>query len=554
MTVVLIWLVLVPALAGSERRQDRLAFATMALACTAAALGVLTGDLERASLLAAVVAVAIVGASKIKCYHSGRKLTVADLALVFAGTVSFLVVQYRRTALAALAATVMLALVSIAILTNCAGPPLALELRLLLFLAAACACILAYRTSGGAAACRRIVTQDSCFYSTFMASLIDRASWWPWRNLTLSDLSDKPLPLLAAIPARSAIRPDIIVIQHESVFDPRLFGLAIEPAVAEFLSPRNGFSGGLNVDIYGGGSWQTEFSLLTGLSSASFGPDAYFIFNKGAGRFQHSLPSALAAVGYRTTLASSCRRAFLGYDHFYRSIGMQARLFSDDLLQPADIGRFEQTNCDAIFLEAVVGVYAARIAADPAPQFLYALTNFNHGPHNRRLQPAGQFEAARAFATASLPDVEYAEYYSRLAETAETWQRLKSRLATEFAGRPMLIVHYGDHQPVMTRRIANTLRLPDAERRQFRTFYAIEAVNFTLDRSAAPSRDILDIAFLGTLAMQQAGLPLDPVSATRASLADECGAAYFASTSERKARFHRTLVDQGLIDLSPVLR
>jgi hypothetical protein len=35
------------------------------------------------------------------------------------------------------------------------------------------------------------------------------------------------LPLKAAMPARSADYPDIIVIQHESVFDPRVFGLPI---------------------------------------------------------------------------------------------------------------------------------------------------------------------------------------------------------------------------------------------------------------------------------------------------------------------------------------
>ena len=74
--------------------------------------------------------------------------------------------------------------------------------------------------------------------------------------------------------------------------------------------------------------------------------------------------------------------------------------------------------------------------------------------------PSGQFESERAFAAASLPDPCYAEYYARLAETAVTWNRLKSELATRFPARPTLIVHYGDHQPVMTRRIEAKLSLP----------------------------------------------------------------------------------------------
>lgn len=64
----------------------------------------------------------------------------------------------------------------------------------------------------------------------------------------------------------------------------------------------------------------------------------------------------------------------------------------------------------------------------------------------------------------------------------------------------------------------------------------------------------LDIAFLGTLALQHAGLPLDPIFATRASLREQCGETYFASGSERKRRFHRTLVNLGVIDIGQPTR
>ena len=87
---------------------------------------------------------------------------------------------------------------------------------------------------------------------------------------------------------------------------------------------------------------QSEFSLLTGLSSASFGSSAYYLFKQGAGRFHNTLPHALAALGYRTMLASSCRRNFLNYDEFYRSIGIGQRIFADDFPPPFDIRRFEK--------------------------------------------------------------------------------------------------------------------------------------------------------------------------------------------------------------------
>ncbi|WP_201410079.1 hypothetical protein [Mesorhizobium sp. J8] len=61
---------------------------------------------------------------------------------------------------------------------------------------------------------------------------------------------------------------------------------------------------------------------------------------------------------------------------------------------------------------------------------------------------------------------------------------------------------------------------------------------------------MLDAAFLSTLTMSAAGLPLDPVFATRATLLADCAAPYFASESVRKKRFHRALVEAGIVDLA----
>ena len=538
----------------AERSVEHLKLAIAALCFGAAVLLFVVADFERAILLSSILATAIFGASSIKYNHSGLKLIVTDLPLAFAGTVPFFIVQYPLAVMAALAGGIALILAAAAALLYVRGPPVSLELQFLLFSIACIGLAAAYRASGGAVSFQRIAALRRCFLSTFIASLLNPLSWRPFGDLTLSDIAQHPLPLMAAVPARSLDYPDIIVIQHESIFDPRIFGLPVEPIVEAFLSPTNGLHGSLNVDIFGGGSWQSEFSLLTGLSSASFGSNAYFLFKRGVGRFHNSLPNTLTALGYRTMLTSSCRRDFLNYDEFYRSIGINERIFTDDFHPPFDINRFETTNSDAVFLEAALGAHMKKIAGDAAPRFLYALTNFNHGPHNRRLVAPGQFDSERAFAAASLPDAYYAEYYARLVETAVTWSRLKSELSSRFPKRPTLIIHYGDHQPVMTRRIEGKLKLRIDARRQFRTFYAMETLNDCSGRLVPGHGPDLDIAFLGTVALQQAGLPLDAIFATRASLLEHCGAAYFASSSERKRRFHRTLVDLGMIEVAPTLR
>jgi Sulfatase len=554
MTLIPIIAAAIAVLCLAERSLERLELTIAALCLMAAVLLFAVADVERAILLSSILTVAISGASNVKYRHSGLKLIVTDLPLAFAGTLPFFIVQYPLAVTAFVAGAVTLILAAVAVLRYVAGPPVSLEWQIILFGIAAAGLFAAYRRGGGAASFQCMAAQRRCFFSTFIASLLDPISWRQFGGLVLSDIADDPLPLLPAIPARRPDMPDIIVIQHESIFDPRVFGLPVDPGVEAFLSPKDGRYGTLNVDIFGGGSWQSEFSLLTGLSSASFGSNAYFLFKRGAGRFHNSLPNSLTALGYQTMLTSSCRRSFLNYDAFYRSIGIGERVFTEDFHPPFDVDRYETTHSDAMFLEAALGIHMKRMAGDAAPRFLYALTNFNHGPHNRRLTAPGRFERERAFAGASLPDACYAEYYARLAETAATWSRLKSELSARFPGRPMLIIHYGDHQPVMARRTEAKVKLAVGPRRQFRTFYAMETLNDGSARMIPGRGPDLDIAFLGTVALQQAGLPLDQIFATRASLLGQCGDAYFASTSERKRRFHRTLVNLGMIDVAPAAR
>src|SRR5690349_3638668 len=391
MTLALILLAAIGVILLAERSAEHLPFAIATLAFSAAAISFVVGDLDRAILLAGLLAAAVTVASLIKHEYSALKLVVTDLPLLFAGTVPFFISQYPRAVFAASTAIAAFILAAVATLIHGTGPSAPLEVRVFLFAVTLVCFVTAFRRSGGAISFQRIMAQRRCFYSTFMASLIDPHSWRQAGGLALSDIANDPLPLMAAVPARTVEYPDIIVIQHESVFDPRVYGLPIEPTVEALLSPENGLHGILTVDIFGGGSWQSEFSLLTGLSSASFGSNAYYLFKQGAGRFHNSLPHALEALGYRTMLASSCRRSFLSYDEFYRSIGIGERIFADDFPPPFDLRQFETTNSDAVFLEAAFAAHAKAIADDPAPRFLYALTNFNHGPHNRRLATPGQF-------------------------------------------------------------------------------------------------------------------------------------------------------------------
>ena len=509
------------------------------------------GDVLRSFLLALIASVAIAGASSVKYYHSGLKLTVADLPLILSGSVPFMLRQYRRTALVSLGAVLLLGGSAIASVVLLSRPPIPLELRVLCFAIALALFSAVFKLAGGATSFRFGLTVRRDFFSSFMASLVDVQGWWRKAGLCISDIDLQPMRLDDRQPELKNTRPDFIIIQHESVFDPRHYGIPIEKNIERFFSPSDSLSGQLNVEIFGGGSWQSEFSMLTGLSSRSFGADSYHLYKKGAGRFQHSLPSTLQRLGYRANLIAACRRNFMHYDTFYAGLGIADRAFNEDLKPPFDMKRFEQTSSDEMFLGAAECEIAERLILNSDPCCAIVLTNFNHGPHDRRQVPPSIYEKERAFALSKVPEAQYGEYYSRLAETVASWDRLKANLASRFPDRPMILVRYGDHQPVMTRRLEAALPLADDDSRQFKTFFVIEGINMELAEVPALPANGLDIAFLGTVALRAAGLPLDRVSATRASLIADCGSAYFPSKSRRKQQFHRALVDLGLIDLRP---
>lgn len=321
MMLTLIWLTAIGVIVLAERSTEHLPFAIATLLLSAAAISFIVGDFERALLLAGVLAAAVTAASTVKHDYSALKLTVTDVPLMFAGTARFFASQYPRAVLAVLTGAAAFILAVIATLIHGTGPSIALDVRVFLFSVTLVCVVIAFRLSGGAISFHRIMAQRRCFYSTFMASLIDPQSWQRASGLVPSDIANDPLPLMAAVPARAVDYPDIIVIQHESIFDPRIFGLPVEPTVQAFLSPDNGLHGILNVDIFGGGSWQSEFSLLTGLSSASFGSNSYHLFKQGAGRFHNALLmrwrrwgtgpcSRRAAVGaFSTTMSFIVRSA-----------------------------------------------------------------------------------------------------------------------------------------------------------------------------------------------------------------------------------------------------
>src|SRR5690606_31448710 len=127
--------------------------------------------------------------------------------------------------------------------------------------------------------------------------------------------------------------PDIVVVQSEALFDPaRLRGLDPADVLPHWRRlAANGVHGNLQVPAYGGGTIRTEFEVLTGVPLSAFPQVAYPYFGL-AMRPLPSLPRALAALGYRTTVLHPFRRAFWNRDTALRRLGVAESVFEGDAL------------------------------------------------------------------------------------------------------------------------------------------------------------------------------------------------------------------------------
>jgi hypothetical protein len=96
-------------------------------------------------------------------------------------------------------------------------------------------------------------------------------------------------------------RPNIIMIHDESSFDIRAAdGIKVPPGYGRHFKSYDGKERAFLAESNGGPSWFTEYNVLAGLSSRSFGRFAYFVTRIASGRVERGLPLALRRCGYDT--------------------------------------------------------------------------------------------------------------------------------------------------------------------------------------------------------------------------------------------------------------
>jgi phosphoglycerol transferase MdoB-like AlkP superfamily enzyme len=339
-----------------------------------------------------------------------------------------------------------------------------------------------------------------------------------------------------------AKRPHIFLILDESSFDATMMPATKVPAgYRDHFRSFDGKERRLVVEGAGGPTWYTEYNVLTGLSSRSYGRFAEGVTRLAAGRVNRGLPHALRRCGYQTFSAYPQPGAFLNARGFQTSAGIER------FLQAKDIGSRER-NTDDFYYDFAIRTFTWERGSGPMFYFLYTVAN--HFPWNFTFRPEltpGWKGFGNRF------DVD--EFIRRQSMSARYYAEFLAKLRSQFPNESFLIVRFGDHQPGFARYFVNpTLQIEEVveriqrfDPRYFTAYYAVDAINFTpVDLSSA--LDPLDAPYLPLVVLEAAGVPLDASFAEQKKILQRCRGQFSLCNKGAEARrFNRMLIDAGLI-------
>jgi len=337
--------------------------------------------------------------------------------------------------------------------------------------------------------------------------------------------------------------PHIVLIHQESVVPPSHFPtLKYDRSLDPFFLSHDGLLHKLRVETYGGASSLTEFSILTGVSTRSFGGMRQFVQSVMANKLADTLPQALTRCGYRNVVFYPMLRSFVFTHRFFSGVGL------NQMFDLKDQGAKVVNERDRFYYGNALAEMERHFAASKQPLFTFIETMATHWPYRTTYMPEVEVPGGGA---GTNPEMH--EYLRRVAMARMDYDFLKSELARRFPGEQFLLVHYGDHHPMATRTLLGYGEGTEAEDVAlgpnsigFMTYYAINGVNY----QPPPLRAVpaLDVPYLGTVMLEAARLPLSDAFRARQQLIEACKGRYHdCPRREEILRFHRRLIESGLM-------
>ena len=236
-------------------------------------------------------------------------------------------------------------------------------------------------------------------------------------------------------------KPNVIAIMNESFADLSIEGdfETTRPYMENFYSLKdNTVRGNLSVNVFGGGTCNSELEFLTGLNT-SFLPSGTMAYQQYVREDLHSLATVFREQGYRSIAfhpgkVNSWRRdevyPLLGFEEFITEKDMENREYMR--------GVYVTDQCD---YREVIKLYEENKKQTDKKLFLFNVTIQNHGGY--RLDTVGIPDWVKLKSGVRFPEME--EYMSIMRASDKALKELITYFENQ--EEPTLIVFFGDHHP-----------------------------------------------------------------------------------------------------------
>jgi len=235
--------------------------------------------------------------------------------------------------------------------------------------------------------------------------------------------------------------PNILFLQLESFIDPdEIKGLTLSGNPIPYYKKlmRKYSSGHLRVPVVGGGTANTEFEAMTGMSVRNFGPGEYPYKTVLLKQSCESLAYDLKELGYTSHAIHNHRGSFYNRNKVFRNLGF------DDFTSVEYMNYVSKTPKNFATDDVLTGEIMGALEATAGRDYIYAISVQGHGEY-----PKTKMIKKPKFTVTSPMSQEHKyewEYYLEEISDMDTFLKVLIGELNAF-DEPIALVLFGDHLP-----------------------------------------------------------------------------------------------------------
>ena len=244
----------------------------------------------------------------------------------------------------------------------------------------------------------------------------------------------------AADTTNSGFAPNIIVVMSEAFWDPTVMeGISFsEDPLPYFHSLQQSYTSGVVLTpVYGGGTANTEFEVLTGFSTQFF-PQGTTPYVQYVHKPLEALPAILKSQGYKTTAVHTYHDWFYRRNSVYQYLGFDRFISQESFINPEYRGNYIR---DTELARKILYV----MQETSQPDFIFAVSMQAHGPYSSDENPHAAVKVNGDLQPETKAILE--NYTNIIADVDKSLELLIEgvRLIKE----PTMVVFFGDHLPLL---------------------------------------------------------------------------------------------------------